>query len=883
MTSFEDQVRELFEDLGLIYVGELSPGRWIRCKAHEKKGKPGSYRYDNSHGHEWVYVHNWSTGESRSLVSDRDESGNCLSKEERAQARERMKREFEKEKRRRELLAREAAVRAVRIWNNANQDIDHHPYLDRKDISPGAIRKVTNSLVIPLTNSEGAITTLEFILPDGQKRYITAGIKKGSYFLIPQVDDRRSPKDGGVILLAEGWATARSLNLITGYASVMACDAFNLIPVARAIRKKYSKAVIVICADYDKPCTIYPNVGGTGVSLAKAAARAIQGLLAICPLPEGMKKADFDDLRQLGKEAEVRQCIEEALASEVLPTLVDGFEIDPAGKEQGLFRLEKKRNGTDLIRIGDPLEILAQSMDRLDGSEGLLLAWISRASKRPKEMILPKESLAKPKEIWLAPLLGGGWQAEPDRINDVLVYLMKADPVRIVETTPQTGWTHDLAAYVMQDEQFRTKPGRRVIYTGQTRQYLYQKEGTFEKWQETAKLAQGNPILVFALACAFAGPLLRLVNEDGGGFTFEGHSSTGKTTAELLAISVWGGPDQLLTWDCTANALEALAADKFNDNLMPLDELGTAGSDVGKAIYKLAAGKSRHRCEKNGNLRPEKSWRTLVLSTGEIGIADKLNQMDQTASAGQDIRLCGIPVEKDHVKNLHGLESAGKLMDQIKRDTGFNYGHAGPEFLKRLTKALHNMPDIRQLFHDTINQLAKDILPPGTRSNGQIGRVARRFALVAFAGQLACEYKILPDGLDCREAARICLEKWLSLRDWSEVEEHRKALDVITYIIDAHVSRFQKLGTADEKRDQLGYIDDANTDSWLWLFLKAPLETELRKHGVNLRTAVSAMHEAGWLEYNGNTEKNHYQYRTRIPGKGRPRLYAVRIPDPDQG
>ena len=41
---------------------------------------------------------------------------------------------------------------------------------------------------------------------------------------------------------------------------------------------------------------------------------------------------------------------------------------------------------------------------------------------------------------------------------------------------------------------------------------------------------------------AFAGPLMEIVNMEGGGFHFCVQTSEGKSTAQLVAASVWGKP-----------------------------------------------------------------------------------------------------------------------------------------------------------------------------------------------------------------------------------------------------------------------------------------------------------------------------------------------------
>ena len=119
---------------------------------------------------------------------------------------------------------------------------------------------------------------------------------------------------------------------------------------------------------------------------------------------------------------------------------------------------------------------------------------------------------------------------------------------------------------------------------------------------------------MFAIATAFAAPLIELTGADSGGFHFRGLSSIGKTTLVRAAASVWGRGDEhgmLRTWRPTANRLEGTAA-LYGDTLLPLDELGVAGArEVGDIIYSLAAGigKNSRRTNRREPMSLPGSWR----------------------------------------------------------------------------------------------------------------------------------------------------------------------------------------------------------------------------------------------------------------------------------
>lgn len=173
----------------------------------------------------------------------------------------------------RERRAETAAARAATLWSQAGAAHPAHPYLVRKRIRPHGIRQLGDKLVIPARDATGKLWTLEFIYPDGDKRFLSGGRKRGCYFGMGCVTLERRE-----FCVAEGFATGASIHEATGKAVAVAFDAGNLEPVARALHAKYPDAAITVCADND---TRTP--GNPGLTKATAAARAVGGYVAIPP------------------------------------------------------------------------------------------------------------------------------------------------------------------------------------------------------------------------------------------------------------------------------------------------------------------------------------------------------------------------------------------------------------------------------------------------------------------------------------------------------------------------------------------------------------------------------------------------------------------------
>ena len=176
----------------------------------------------------------------------------------------------------------------------------------------------------------------------------------------------------------------------------------------------------------------------------------------------------------------------------------------------------------------------------------------------------------------------------------------------------------------------------------------FEKRGSLADWQNgVGLLITGHSRGVFAVSVAFAGALLGPIGLEGGGFHFYGQSSLGKSTLVEAAASVWGKgaiPGFVRPWRTTANALEGAAA-IHSDTVLVLDELGMIDPREAAAVaYQLAAGSGKGRLI--GTARSERHlWRTMVISTGEVSLSDKLVEGRQRARAGQQVRLVDIPAD----------------------------------------------------------------------------------------------------------------------------------------------------------------------------------------------------------------------------------------------
>ena len=147
------------------------------------------------------------------------------------------------------------------------------------------------SLIVPALDIDGAIWSLQFIAPDSRKRFYPSGKIQGRFCPFGLTVNPAK------VLICEGIATALTLHEDTSLPVIAAFNANNLVPVAEAIRWKYTNVDILICGDDD-----HMTEGNPGRTKAIEAAARCGGdwqLPDFTGLPRGLKDSDFNDLQQL--------------------------------------------------------------------------------------------------------------------------------------------------------------------------------------------------------------------------------------------------------------------------------------------------------------------------------------------------------------------------------------------------------------------------------------------------------------------------------------------------------------------------------------------------------------------------------------------------------
>ncbi len=549
--------------------------------------------------------------------------------------------------------------------------------------------------------------------------------------------------------------------------------------------------------------------------------------------------------------------------------------------DEGIFFRDPDPEKPPLLLCG-PLQIVAETRDANGGAWGKLLRWRDRDG-RQHEWAMPRETLAGDGAEVRRQLLAGGLFVSPARKarEKLLEYLAAAYGDEAIRCVGRIGWHDDI--FVLPDAVFGDAKGEQVVWqSAGTNDHAFRVSGALEEWRENlAKFASGNSRLIFGFGVAFAAPLAGLIGTDGGGFNLRGPSSCGKTTALRVAASAWGGGGlrgYAGTWRATSNGLEGVAAGHC-DVLLCLDELGQIDSDEASNVaYMLASGVGKARAHRDGAARAPLEWRTLFLSTGEIGIADKVAEGGRRrAAAGQQVRVVDVPADAGKglglFEDLHGFASADAFARHLGAMADAYYGTAARAFLETLTTQIE---DAKAAIKEYQAEFIARFCP--RNADGQVHRVAARFALAAAGGELAAAYGVLPFASgEAMAGVGRCFRAWLAERGGIAPAEVLAGLDRLRAFIEAHgatrfVPRVNPTEIEMRSVNRAGFREQDDAGRWRYFILKETWKNEICK-GVHPTALAAALIERGFLipdRSDGKTQSRH-----RLPGLGVSRCYQI--------
>lgn len=379
--------------------------------------------------------------------------------------------------------------------------------------------------------------------------------------------------------------------------------------------------------------------------------------------------------------------------------------------------------------------------------------------------------------------------------------------------------------------------------------YDLQPKGTFEGWwQMYLDEVKGNLLLELAVifgVSSLVTAFLKTKHEVeyfGTIFSFMGNSSTGKSTAAALAVSIAGNPskgDQTLFrgWNGTRNAIEGYLSNNFGVPIA-LDELSAATfKDTNGLLYSLAEGQGRLRANREGNVKNPHHFGSSVISTAEHTIF-------KDASANDGLRARCIEISE-------AFTTSADNADAIKKGTSKNYGHVMPLVAEYL---LNRESEVIKWFHREHDWFKTQL---NSETNNVGIRMFKRYATITTSARIL--ERVIATPIDL-----VAVREYLVSYHVDSVSERNlaaKAIDSVVQFVARNRSKFaenEKLSTMIENYGLIELKDDHIQVKILKDVFKHMLE-ENQYQDVNI--VIDALRDKGYI----HSDRNRKTTKRSVP------------------
>ncbi|PTK40154.1 cassette chromosome replicative helicase [Staphylococcus haemolyticus] len=361
-------------------------------------------------------------------------------------------------------------------------------------------------------------------------------------------------------------------------------------------------------------------------------------------------------------------------------------------------------------------------------------------------------------------------------------------------------------------------------------------KGTFEDWfnmylNEVKGHFHLELATIFGISALVTAFLKRKHEIEFAGiiFSFTGQSSTGKSTAAALAVSVAGNPNKgnetlFRSWNATRNALEGYLSNNFGIPIV-FDELSSATfKDTTGLLYSIAEGQGRQRSNVHGEVKTPKNWGTSVISTSEYSIF--------TNSAQND----GLRVRTIEINEQFTTDATNS--DNIKKAVAQNYGHVLPfvadYLIKREDEAIQWFKDEHHWF--------KDKLKDETNNTGK--RMIKRYAAITTSAKILS--RVLATNIDIAKIRDYFIH--YHAHTVSERSLADKAIEVITQFVAQNRGKFSDDTALKNMIENYGLIALKDDHIEVKIIASVFKNMLIENHFQDVNNVVNALRDKGFIE-----------------------------------
>jgi len=424
---------------------------------------------------------------------------------------------------------------------------------------------------------------------------------------------------------------------------------------------------------------------------------------------------------ELGREFKPAPTLEEASAEdavrgqenpEEVPLFPSAILPYVRGRDGGVFYLQKgkvneegEKEPDTLIRITNHDFFPVKRMTGATEGESLLMRHIM--PKDPvKEFVFPVKyayAFEKMKEL----LSFNGVNFMPAMAKYVSEYIIKWDEYMQLQKAAevmrqQMGWTENSEGFVAGTLEILINGDSRPAATSPLAKNVskfIKQEGDYEIWKKSANAFNhvGLELHAMGLLAGFGSPLMSLTNTPGCTISYVSpESGVGKTGSMYAGVSVFGNPFYLSVSEGNATDNALLGRYLSLKNIMfGLDEASNINSDIlSRLIHRISQGRAKLRMQSSINAEREIEFAASLIAvmTTNQSLYDKLSMLKGSPD-GEMARIIEFRLEKPE-----WFKEDPTISKKIVDPFNYNYGHAGPEFIRAVYKL--GLPRVREIITD---------------------------------------------------------------------------------------------------------------------------------------------------------------------------------------
>lgn len=196
--------------------------------------------------------------------------------------------------------------------------------------------------------------------------------------------------------------------------------------------------------------------------------------------------------------------------------------------------------------------------------------------------------------------------------------------------------------------------------------------GTWEGWCAVVReVVASYPSCLLAVYASAASALLTPLGLPGFAVDWSGNTSRGKTTTLRVGSSVWGRPEEgggFVSWAAPSIVSHCAMAAFLHSIPVCLDDTRRGRPNViGPLVYAIPSGIDPQRGNADGTVRVTRTWRTVLLSTGEASLG---SFSDGAGAEARVLHIQGAPLGDETQEHAADAEAIRARLLQ-------HYGHLG--------------------------------------------------------------------------------------------------------------------------------------------------------------------------------------------------------------